>query len=98
MKVRGIRIELEALEQAILELDAVSHCEARVVNEELSLLVSLREGDAIHRNADVEGQLKAKALSLGRGYMLSRVKLVRDADWKFNTSGKLLRNVVPLDP
>lgn len=28
MKVRGIRIELEALEQAIVELPTVKHCEA----------------------------------------------------------------------
>ena len=28
MKVRGVRIELEALEQAIVELPAVKHCEA----------------------------------------------------------------------
>ena len=28
VKVRGIRIELEALEQAIVELPAVKHCEA----------------------------------------------------------------------
>lgn len=29
MKVRGIRIELEALEQAIMELSTVKHCEDR---------------------------------------------------------------------
>ena len=28
VKVRGIRIELEALEQAIVELPTVKHCEA----------------------------------------------------------------------
>ena len=42
-----------------------------------------------------EAELKAKAMSLGRGYVLSQVKLVEDSAWKFSSGGKLLRNVVP---
>ena len=44
-----------------------------------------------------EAELKATAASLGRGYVLSQVKIVENDAWKFNASGKLLRNVVPLD-
>ncbi|CAJ1449156.1 unnamed protein product [Effrenium voratum] len=90
VKVRGVRIELEALEQAIAELAGVQHCEARVSedNQRLVLLVS---------GSSSEAELKQKALSLGRGYMLSQVKMVDSGDWKFNASGKLLRNAVPLE-
>ena len=44
-----------------------------------------------------ETELKHTAASLGRGYVLSQVKIVENDAWKFNASGKLLRNVVPLD-
>lgn len=89
VQVRGIRIELEALEQAITALPTVKHCEARVIDDRLVLLVSCEESS--------EASLKSTAAALGRGYVLSQVKFV-DADaWKFNTSGKLLRNVVPFE-
>lgn len=89
VQVRGIRIELEALEQAITALPTVKHCEARVIDDRLVLLVSCEESS--------EAILKSTAAALGRGYVLSQVKFV-DADaWKFNTSGKLLRNVVPFE-
>lgn len=42
-----------------------------------------------------EADLKVKAMSLGRGYVLSQVKVVDDSAWKFSAGGKLLRNVVP---
>ena len=86
VKVRGLRIELEALEQAIMELPTVKHCEARVLEGRLVLLASA---------SIQEAELKAKAASLGRGYVLSQVKLVEDAVWKFSAGGKLLRNMVP---
>eukprot|EP00438_Fugacium_kawagutii_P011364 Skav212542 [mRNA] locus=scaffold1851:451528:460675:+ [translate_table: standard] len=35
VQVRGIRIELEALEQAITALPSVKHCEARVIDDRL---------------------------------------------------------------
>ncbi|CAJ1449146.1 unnamed protein product [Effrenium voratum] len=75
---------------AIAELAGVQHCEARVSedNQRLVLLVS---------GSSSEAELKQKALSLGRGYMLSQVKMVDSGDWKFNASGKLLRNAVPLE-
>ena len=44
-----------------------------------------------------EAELKLTAAALGRGYVLSQVKIVENDAWKFNASGKLLRNVVPLD-
>ncbi|CAJ1381426.1 unnamed protein product [Effrenium voratum] len=79
-----------ATEQAIAELAGVQHCEARVSedNQRLVLLVS---------GSSSEAELKQKALSLGRGYMLSQVKMVDSGDWKFNALGKLLRNAVPLE-
>ena len=43
-----------------------------------------------------EAELKSQAASLGRGYVLSQVKIVENDAWKFNASGKLLRNVVSL--
>ncbi|CAE7826592.1 lgrD [Symbiodinium sp. CCMP2592] len=92
VKVRGIRIELEALEQAITELPAVKHCEARVLDGG-QRLVLLASGSAELS----EAELKATAAALGRGYVLSQVKVVENDAWKFNTSGKLLRNAVPLD-
>jgi len=92
VKVRGIRIELEALEQAITELTAVKHCEARVLDGG-QRLVLLASGSAELS----EAELKATAAALGRGYVLSQVKIVENDAWKFNTSGKLLRNAVPLD-
>jgi len=91
VKVRGIRIELEALEQAIVELPAVKHCEARVLDDG-QRLVLLASGQELS-----EAELKATAASLGRGYVLSQVKIVENDAWKFNPSGKLLRNVVPLE-
>jgi len=91
VKVRGIRIELEALEQAITELPNVKHCEARVLDGQR--LVLLASGAAELS----EAELKATAAALGRGYVLSQVKIVENDAWKFNTSGKLLRNAVPLD-
>eukprot|EP00439_Symbiodinium_sp_Y106_P082882 s1547_g22.t1 len=90
VKVRGIRIELEALEQAITELPNVKHCEARVLDQRLVLLAS----GAAELS---EAELKATAAALGRGYVLSQAKIVENDAWKFNTSGKLLRNAVPLD-
>lgn len=89
MQVRGIRIELEALEQAITALPTVKHCEARVIDDRLVLLVSGEESS--------EANLKSTAAALGRGYVLSQVKFVDVDAWKFNTSGKLLRNVVPFE-
>ena len=69
VKVRGVRIELEALEQAIAELAGVQHCEARVSEDQrLVLLVS---------GTSNEAELKQKALSLGRGYVLSQVGRIR---------------------
>ena len=94
VKVRGLRIELEALEQAISKLPTVKHCEARVVDSHLVLLASVAE--SFEAGAGV-AEVKALAASLGRGYVLSQVKLVDDSMWKFGTSGKLLRNVVPWD-
>lgn len=87
--MRGIRIELEALEQAITALPTVKHCEARVIDDRLVLLVSGEESS--------EANLKSTAAALGRGYVLSQVKFVDVDAWKFNTSGKLLRNVVPFE-
>ena len=84
--MRGLRIELEALEAAIMDLGTVKHCEARVLEGRLVLLAS---------GSFLEAELKAKAMSLGRGYVLSQVKLVEDSAWKFSSGGKLLRNVVP---
>lgn len=89
VQVRGIRIELEALEQAITALPTVKHCEARVIDDRLVLLVSGEESS--------EANLKSTAAALGRGYVLSQVKFVDVDAWKFNTSGKLLRNVVPFE-
>ena len=94
VKVRGLRIELEAVEQAISKLPTVKHCEARVVDSHLVLLASVAE--SFEAGAGV-AEVKALAASLGRGYVLSQVKLVDDSMWKFGTSGKLLRNVVPWD-
>lgn len=88
VKVRGLRIELEALEAAIMDLGTVKHCEARVLDGRLVLLAS-------GSGSFLEAELKAKAMSLGRGYVLSQVKLVEDNAWKFSSGGKLLRNVVP---
>eukprot|EP00913_Durusdinium_trenchii_P005770 g5384.t1 len=89
VKVRGLRIELEALESAIMDLGTVKHCEARVLEGRLVLLASLASGSLCSE------ELKAKAMSLGRGYVLSQVKVVDDTAWKFSSGGKLLRNVVP---
>ena len=86
--MRGLRIELEALEAAIMDLGTVKHCEARVLDGRLVLLAS-------GSGSFLEAELKAKAMSLGRGYVLSQVKLVEDSAWKFSSGGKLLRNVVP---
>ena len=94
VKVRGLRIELEAVEQAISKLPTVKHCEARVVDSHLVLLASVAE--SFEAGAGV-AEVKALAASLGRGYVLSQVKLVDNSMWKFGTSGKLLRNVVPWD-
>jgi len=91
VKVRGIRIELEALEQAIMEMPGVKHCEARVLDNGQKLVL-LASGEGL-----TESDLKAKAASLGRGYVLSLAVIVENSAWKFNTSGKLLRNAVPLD-
>jgi len=89
VQVRGLRIELEALEQAITALPSVKHCEARVIDDRLVLLAS---GDGIS-----EATLKSTAAALGRGYVLSQVKLVENDAWKFNSSGKLLRNAIPFE-
>lgn len=89
VKVRGLRIELEALESAIMDLGTVKHCEARVLEGRLVLLASLASGSLCSE------ELKAKAMSLGRGYVLSQVKVVDDTAWKFSSGGKLVRNVVP---
>ena len=89
VKVRGLRIELEALEQAITALPSVKHCEARVIDDRLVLLAS---GDGISA-----ATLKSTAAALGRGYVLSQVKLVENDAWKFNSSGKLLRNAIPFE-
>ena len=86
--MRGLRIELEALEAAIMDLGTVKHCEARVLDGRLVLLAS-------GSGSFLEAEPKAKAMSLGRGYVLSQVKLVEDSAWKFSSGGKLLRNVVP---
>lgn len=53
---------------------------------------------ALLASGDVsEAELKIKAASLGRGYVLNYVKIVENDAWKFNASGKLLRNMVPLE-
>eukprot|EP00425_Heterocapsa_triquetra_P000430 CAMPEP_0195058934 /NCGR_PEP_ID=MMETSP0448-20130528/6557_1 /TAXON_ID=66468 /ORGANISM="Heterocapsa triquestra, Strain CCMP 448" /LENGTH=1886 /DNA_ID=CAMNT_0040089121 /DNA_START=107 /DNA_END=5767 /DNA_ORIENTATION=- len=90
VKVRGIRIELEALEEAIGNVDGVKHCEARVVDggQKLALIAS--------GNGLAEGPIKEAAAKLGKGYQLNLVKIVEHSAWKFNTSGKLVRNHVPL--
>lgn len=92
VKVRGIRIELEALEQAIMEMSGVKHCEARVLDNGQKLVLIASGSEEL-----TESDLKAKAASLGRGYVLSMAVIVENSAWKFNTSGKLLRNAVPLD-
>jgi len=90
VKVRGIRIELEALEEAVGNVPGVDHCEARVIQggQQLALIAS---GSGIE-----QGPIKEAAANLGKGYMLSVVKIVEKSAWKFNTSGKLVRNHVPL--
>lgn len=65
--------------------------EARVLDNG-QRLVLLASGEDLS-----EADLKVKAASLGRGYILSQVKIVDNDAWKFNTSGKLLRNMVPLE-
>ena len=65
--------------------------EARVLDNG-QRLVLLASGEDLS-----EADLKVKAASLGRGYILSQVKIVDNDAWKFNTSGKLLRNIVPLE-
>eukprot|EP00930_Biecheleria_cincta_P033996 TRINITY_DN23529_c0_g2_i1.p1 TRINITY_DN23529_c0_g2~~TRINITY_DN23529_c0_g2_i1.p1 ORF type:complete len:1742 (+),score=248.69 TRINITY_DN23529_c0_g2_i1:62-5287(+) len=91
VKVRGIRIELEALEEAISNVPGVAHCEARLVDgTKLALIVS---GTDLQ-----EALLKETAAKLGKGYQLDLVKLCENTCWKFNTSGKLVRNHVQLTP
>jgi len=91
VKVRGIRIELEALEEAVGNLPGVKHCESRVIDEGRKL-VMIASGPN-----PVESEIKDAAAKLGKGYMLNMVKIVDQSAWKFNTSGKLVRNHVQLD-
>eukprot|EP00931_Biecheleriopsis_adriatica_P073048 TRINITY_DN4740_c0_g1_i4.p1 TRINITY_DN4740_c0_g1~~TRINITY_DN4740_c0_g1_i4.p1 ORF type:complete len:1850 (+),score=349.48 TRINITY_DN4740_c0_g1_i4:121-5670(+) len=92
VKVRGIRIELEALEQAISQITAVKHCEARVFDEGQKLALIVSGTDELS-----EEMLKSTAASLGKGYVLSLLQVVEDSAWKFSTAaGKLVRNHVPL--
>lgn len=90
VKVRGIRIELEALEEAVGNVPGVKHCESRVIDEGRKLVVIV-SGPKV-----IEADVKGAAAKLGKGYVLSQVKVVDQGAWKFNTSGKLVRNVVPL--
>jgi len=91
VKVRGVRIELEALEEAVGNVPGVKHCEARVVDEgrKLALIAS---GEAVD-----EAAVKEAAATLGSGYRLNVVKICENTAWKFNTSGKLVRNHVSLE-
>merc|ERR1712127_608715 len=45
----------------------------------------------------VESEIKDAAAKLGKGYVLNMVKIVDQSAWKFNTSGKLVRNHVQLE-
>ena len=69
----------------------VSRPQARVLDNG-QRLVLLASGQDVS-----EAELKLTAAALGRGYVLSQVKIVENEAWKFNASGKLLRNVVALD-
>jgi len=91
VKVRGVRIELEALEEAVGDVHGVKHCEARVVDEgrKLALIVS---GEAVDEVA-----IKEAAAKLGTGYQLNIVRICENSAWKFGTSGKLVRNHVQLE-
>mmetsp|Transcript_34692 Transcript_34692/g.112840 ORF Transcript_34692/g.112840 Transcript_34692/m.112840 type:complete len:1949 (-) Transcript_34692:95-5941(-) len=91
VKVRGIRIELEALEEAVGNVTGVKHCESRVTDEGRKLVMIVSGPNP------VEADVKQAASKLGKGYTLSEVKIVDQSAWKFNTSGKLVRNHVPLE-
>mmetsp|Transcript_16123 Transcript_16123/g.35384 ORF Transcript_16123/g.35384 Transcript_16123/m.35384 type:complete len:1962 (-) Transcript_16123:274-6159(-) len=91
VKVRGIRIELEALEEAVGNVPGVKHCESRVIDEGRKLVVIVSGPNPS------EHDIKEAAAKLGKGYMLNQVKIVDQSAWKFNTSGKLVRNHVPLE-
>ena len=76
-------------------MDSIAIChpwkyQARVLDNG-QRLVLLASGQDVS-----EAELKLTAAALGRGYVLSQVKIVENDAWKFNASGKLLRNVVPL--
>jgi len=69
VKVRGVRIELEALERSIADVPGVKYCEARVVDggQKLALIAS---GEGLS-----EGALKEAAIKLGKGYQLNVVRI-----------------------
>lgn len=90
VKVRGLRVELERLEEAIRSVAGVKHCEARVAENATKLVV------LVSGNCSMDAIKRAAAL-LGNAYQLSGVQCVGDSAWKFNSSGKLVRGYVPLN-
>eukprot|EP00931_Biecheleriopsis_adriatica_P043101 TRINITY_DN24637_c0_g2_i1.p1 TRINITY_DN24637_c0_g2~~TRINITY_DN24637_c0_g2_i1.p1 ORF type:complete len:2003 (-),score=355.39 TRINITY_DN24637_c0_g2_i1:159-6167(-) len=91
VKVRGVRIELEALEEAVGNCPGVNHCEARVVNDGQKLIVIASGNDPD------EDTIKDYAGKLGKAYRPNQVYIVDDSAWKFNTSSKLVRKHVQID-
>lgn len=91
IKLRGQRIELEALEESLRLLPGVCFCEARAVDDgqKLALIAS---GDSLDAKT-----LQGAAKKLGNACTLNVVKIVDDSVWKFSAAGKLVRNHVPLD-
>eukprot|EP00933_Yihiella_yeosuensis_P073258 TRINITY_DN8187_c2_g1_i1.p1 TRINITY_DN8187_c2_g1~~TRINITY_DN8187_c2_g1_i1.p1 ORF type:complete len:1871 (+),score=316.61 TRINITY_DN8187_c2_g1_i1:800-5614(+) len=92
VKMRGLRIELETLEEAVLSANeaGVQFCEARPFdsNTKLALIAS---GPNVN-----EAVIRSSAAKLGAGYVLHCVKVIDTSEWKFNSSNKLVRNYVPL--
>jgi len=89
--LREAESAVKVLENA-MEMPGVKHCEARVLDNGQKLVLLASGSEDL-----TESALKAQAAALGRGYVLSMAVIVENTAWKFNTSGKLLRNAVPLD-
>ena len=77
-----LSLQLQLMEAASFFEYALN--EARVLDNG-QRLVLLASGEDLS-----EADLKVKAASLGRGYILSQVKIVENDAWKFNTSWQAL--------